>query len=468
MYKHVSLRSRTVNGRPTWRLLGPDGQPIAAFDAFAHALRKRAKNTLDSYCRHLAEFLNYLIEFSTLFAQGRQLTKLELSEAIEAYGEFLQLGVDSGNEIARAVAAQLFPSSNSKASLAPKKAAVRRFLKLSEEIRKELIEMAQIDGRANAQVDPEPLLPELSIRRDLQPYEMSAMQSNSVIASVITGGPKLINSIVMAGEIGETPYDERRAFPYDKAMELIDTMPTYRDKTQYALLAACGCRTHEALQILTEDVDVAEGTVQLVNPYDRLDHPSYRNLIAEERVALAWKGRTTKLTLLIEPFASTFFESLHRYLEREYIAHGRNDFLLQYISGPQRGAPYFLSKATTRLEAFSKACKHIGVTLPPGTGPHSLRHMYGTYLLNYFPRANGEYGLPVPLVQQLMGHANLKSTLKYARYDKDLLKLEIQNANQVIFGNGTPKSLLELKLEALESQVAKIRTQIEQEAIAHG
>ena len=174
------------------------------------------------------------------------------------------------------------------------------------------------------------------------------------------------------------------------------------------------------------------------------------------------------MTLLIEPFASKFFESLKGYLDHERIAHGRHDFVFQYITGEQRGMPYFMSAASTRLEPFHKICTRIGVDLPRGTAAHSLRHMYGTYLLNYFPRASGDYGLPAPMVQQLMGHASLKSTLKYARYDQDLLKLEIENANRVLFSNGVPKKLIHLKLAALEFQVTKIRNQLNQEAISHG
>lgn len=135
MYKNVSLRARTVDGLPTWKLLGPDGRPIAAFDAFANLLRREPKNTRDSYCRHIAEFIDYLVEVSAQFASDRQLTKLELSEAIEAYGDYLRLGADAGSHIARSVAAQLPPGANSAASLVPKKSAVRRFLRLSEEVR---------------------------------------------------------------------------------------------------------------------------------------------------------------------------------------------------------------------------------------------------------------------------------------------------------------------------------------------
>lgn len=469
MYKNVSLRRRTLNGKPTWLLLGPDARPVDAFDAFAHSLRNGPKNTLDSYCRHLAEFMDYLIEVSVVVAPGRHLTKLELAEAVEAYGDYLAMGADATNDLARLVAAHLPPGKNASATLVTKKAAVRRFLNLSEEVRKELAELALLRGDATVvPIDGDPLLPGLGQRRELKPYEVRAMEANSMLAGVIADGPKLVQSVVLGGPTADTSYDERRAFPYDKVMELIDAMPTHRDKAQYALLAASGCRTHEGLQMLIEDMDVVDGTVRLVDPTSRQSHLSYRYLAPDDRAKLAWKGRTTEITLLIEPFASTFFEALQKYLELEHIPHGKHDFVFQYLSGAERGMPYFLSEASTRVERFHKVCRHVGVTLPPGTGPHSLRHMYGTYLLNYFPRANGDYGLPVPMVQQLMGHADQKSTLKYARYDKDLLKLEIQNANRVLFRHGTPKNLLELKLEVLESQIAKIRAQLKLEVISHG
>lgn len=460
MYKNVSLRSRKVDGVSAWLLLGPDGRPIAAFEAFARSLRKVPKNTRDAYCRHLAEFFDYLIEVSALFANDRQLTKLELSEAIEAYWDYLRMGADAGNQIAREVAAQMPPGANANASLVPKKAAVRRFLRLSEAVRKELAEAVLLRGGSPAKVDNMPLLPELDKRRELQPNEVRAIQANSMLAGVIAGGPKFVASVVVDDRRESITYDVQRAFPYDKVMDLVDATPSFLDKTLYSLLAASGCRTNEGLQMLMEDIDVVEGAVRLVDPMSRRGHPSYRVLTADSRDALAWKGRTTQLTLLIEPFASAFFESLQKYLELEHIPHGRHDFLFQYRFGAERGAPYFLSDSSTRLERFHKVCKHIGVILPHGTGPHSLRHMYGTYLLNYFPRSNGDYGLPVPMVQQLMGHAEVKSTLKYAKYDQDLLKLEIQNANRVLFKNGTPKQLLELKLEALEAQIFKLRMQM--------
>ncbi len=118
-----------------------------------------------------------------------------------------------------------------------------------------------------------------------------------MIAGVFPAGPKLVESVVLRGEFDDTPYDEQRAFPYDKVMELIEAMPTYWDKALYALLAASACRTYEALQVLfNDDVDVEGEVVRLVSPKSMPWHPSYRALVPAQRELLAWKGRTSNLS----------------------------------------------------------------------------------------------------------------------------------------------------------------------------
>lgn len=467
MLRHVTLRPVTRNGKSSWLLLGSDGRPIEAFTAFVLSMRHSRPNTRKAYSRHVAEFLDYLIEASLFIGQGRQLTSLELSETIEAWGDYLVHGTEAGPDIAKAVAASLPPGANAAATVTLKKAALRRFLKLSEAVRKQMEELAHL--HVGISIASTPLLVGTGDRRELTRFERSALNSNSMIAGVVAGGPKFIDQVVLGKGTQAVKYEEARAFPYDKVMDLLDVMPSARDKALYALLAASGARTHEALQLLLDDdVDIEAGTLRLVDPFSRLRHPSYLALTALERDHLWWKGRATDLTLLIEPFASTFFEALHVYLSAEHIPHGKHDFLFQYGDrNKRRGLPFFLSDVRTRLEVFDRACDRVGVRLPPKTGPHSLRHMYGTYTLNYFPRSNGDYGLPVPMVQQLMGHADVKQTLKYARFDKDLLKLELQHANNVLFRHGTPKRLVELKLEALDFQVARIRDQLANETSAH-
>jgi hypothetical protein len=88
------------------------------------------------------------------------------------------------------------------------------------------------------------------------------------------------------------------------------------------------------------------------------------------------------------------------------------------------------------------------------------------YLLNYLPRIDGGHGLNIDVVQQVLGHTDLRSTQKYARHDHDLIEAELRFANAMVFGRGTTKSLAQMKLEALNSQVLKLKAELESERLA--
>jgi integrase len=137
--------------------------------------------------------------------------------------------------------------------------------------------------------------------------------------------------------------------------------------------------------------------------------------------------------------------------------------VIQYLEGQDRGRPYFLCADSTRSQAFAQA---VARTVPSdaadGLSVHSLRHMYGTYLLNYLPRSDGTYGLPIGLVKQLMGHASISSTSVYARHDLDLIEAELEYANSLVLG-GTTKSFNEMKLQALQGKVAQVEAAITNE-----
>jgi integrase len=451
------------DGKTSWRLLGPAGLPLDSFSAFADSLmRKHPFNTRATYCRHLAEFFDYLYEASAALQAAepqQRFTRLVLQEIVEAYDDYLVLGSASGKRVAVLVDSSKPSPRHAPATSALMHAPVRKFLRLSEQLRKEMEEMAR-EGLTSSGAASSPLLQGFESSVGASPQQRRAMSAASMIAGVISGGPRLLRAAVLPTVSPQVPYEESRAFPFDSIGGFINELPTYRDKTLYALLAASGCRMHEALQLLFDDVDVAAGTVALRDPRLRAGHPSYLALSTAEREKLAWKGRTTEKTLLIEPFASQFFANLEHYLREEYTPHGLHRFVFQYMKERQAGRPYFLSVASSRLETFRKAVAATGIEAHV-RGPHSLRHAYGTYLLNYFPRLNGDYGLPVPLVQQLMGHANVKSTLKYARHDQDLMKLELQHANAMVFIGATPKSIVRLKLDALNAQVRKVQEELD-------
>jgi integrase len=458
MLKNVTLLDSQKDGKATWRLLGPNGLPLDSFSAFADSLiRKHAFNTRLAYCRHLADFLDYLFEAAaalTVENPGQRFTRALLRRVIEAYDAYLVFGGSSGNEIARLVNSSRPSPRHSATTSALMHAPLRKFLKVSEALRMEMEEMTR-EGLRSDVVDPQPLLPDLTAVVPVSGPQRQAMAATSMIAGVISGGPKLLHSAVLPTVSPQVAYQDSRAFPYDAIGKFIDQLPTYRDKTLHSFMAASGCRCHEALQLLMDDINFDEREVALRDPSLRPNHPSYLALRPEERDRLAWKGRTTERTLLIEPFAQMFFVNMEHYLRTEYIPHGQHRFLFQYLRGGMEGRPYFLSAASSRLQVFKRAAADVGVE-DQVHGPHSLRHAYGTYLLNYFPRINGDYGLPLSLVRQLMGHANVKSTMKYARHDEELLRIELQHANAMVFNGAEPKPLLQLKLEALNSQVRKL------------
>jgi integrase/recombinase XerD len=465
--KNVTLLGTEKDGRQSWRLLDPEGKPLAAFDAFANSLlRKHSINTRRSYCRHLAEFFDYLYEAALhLEQQTDKLTidAIQLIDIIESYDDYLVYGEISGNKIAQKVHSAMPSPHVSRSSSSTKHASIRKFLHLSERIRQQLIEFANA-GLIEANLDKKPLVDGVGIKRALTSLERRAIIGTSMLAGVISGGAKLLNKTIFPTSSYHSGYSHNRAYPFDQIPALIESMPTYRDKTLYALCAASGCRISEALQLLWDDVEVTNRSICLIDPKSRPNHTSYQALNQKQRDSLVWKGRATEKTLLIEPYCSMFFELLQSYLKNEYIPHGQHRFVFQYDFVGHKGLPYFLSAASSRREVFLNAVKKQNLPADfVGRGPHSLRHMYGTYLLNYFPRPNGTYGLPVGVVQKLMGHSNIKSTERYARHDSDLIEAELVYANNMIFKNGQTKPLNVIKKEILLSKLLIVEEHIKQD-----
>ncbi|MGL6288978.1 tyrosine-type recombinase/integrase [Aeromonas hydrophila] len=61
---------------------------------------------------------------------------------------------------------------------------------------------------------------------------------------------------------------------------------------------------------------------------------------------------------------------------------------------------------------------------------HSLRHFYGYWLLNFHRTADG-HSFSLLEVQNMMGHANIESTKKYAVTDKIVAQEKMRLANLV-------------------------------------
>lgn len=457
MFKSVTLLESHRNGKHSWRLLDPEGRPIPAFDVFAKTLERQSINTRKSYLRWLAEFFDFIFEAAASSPASEAVSHDDLVAIIEAYDDYLVLGGDSGNPIAQRVNRSTPSPRISKASSATKHAAIRRFLKLSERLRKQILELTN-NGLMSGSASEHSLIPGLGERRTLTALERQHMVRNSLIAACVSKGPQLIEDVALPSFTSEILYKHERAFPFDRVGDVLSHMKTYRDKALYALCAASGCRISEALQLLWDDINTVEQTVRLVDPKTRPHHHSYLTLLPIERDKLVWKGRSNPMTLLIEPFSSMFFKSLASYLRHEYIPHGKHNFIFQYTHRGRAGHPYFLASASSRNGVLSRAIKQSG--LIGVEGAHSFRHMYGTYLLNYFPRPDGTYGLPLGIVQKLLNHKQIKDTEKYAQYDKDLYEAELNYANMMVYKNGDTTSLNELKRNALLKKLLDLESEL--------
>ena len=82
----------------------------------------------------------------------------------------------------------------------------------------------------------------------------------------------------------------------------------------------------------------------------------------------------------------------------------------------------------TMLETMHAAYQRAGVTVPASdTGEtmpwHSLRHTFGTELAGA--------GVPLPVIQRLMGHADIKTTMRYVTVNADQMDAAIAS----VFGN---------------------------------
>jgi integrase len=471
MLRHFSLIKEPYESGTRFRLRGPDGNALRSFDIFIQTLKRRAaQNTQLVYPRALAEFIDY--SYDAVLLQRREskrfhLTQTALSDVVESYHEYLVYGKKSGNRIAKLVAKVRPSPMNAVGTSAVKHAALRYFLKLSNRLGKEMAELVESGVKGFELVQQDGLLwvgPELVDRERPTRPQRAGLTANSMMAAVIAGSARQLPRALGPSVSFEAYFDEERMFPLPDIARFINASSSARDRAYHALLAACGCRAHEALQLLWEDIDMKTAAVQLVSPDRRAHHPSYLTLLPDERAQLAWKGRATSSTVMLEPFRSMFFDALVDYRKHEYDHSVADGFVFQYfrparLTTSAQVRPYFLSAHSSRSETFHRTCRRSGIAAPVH-GVHAFRHSYATYALNYFPRPDGSFGLPIAEVQQLLGHAQLKDTKKYARLDRDLIEAELEYSNNYIFGAGTPKSVRQLKLAAMEAQVERLKKEI--------
>jgi integrase len=164
--------------------------------------------------------------------------------------------------------------------------------------------------------------------------------------------------------------------------------------------ASTGLRQSELLGLRWRDVDRDAHRIRVRNAFVRGEHSS--------------RGKSDLSTRRSVPVADVLLAELDRWRARTAFS-GEDDLVLAH---PETGKPIDRTKVTRR---FQKACADAGV---PVVRFHDLRHTFATQLA-----ARGE---PLRLIQELLGHADLKTTQIYAHYAPSARELETVNR---IFGS---------------------------------
>ncbi|EPI5804386.1 tyrosine-type recombinase/integrase [Vibrio parahaemolyticus] len=417
-----------------------------------------ANNTIELYTGHVSRFLDFLYELRTVSIQHN--VDVEPSKVFRLYQDFLTLGKRSSSELICQIAKNI--GKDNETSFTSIASGIEASLSLFMEIR-------TFDN------EDDTFHKAITYKHNISHRQLSLMVKNSWFeASKRSFGNRKQSKIKLfkravrkhnrATLKALTKEKASKSFPIEKSVQFFSNagispascFSEVRDFLLYALLAATGVRTSEALQITVDDIDWEERTVSIISPSERRNS----GLTQKETEALADKGRATALTFMIQPFAHIFWSYLKIYMENYYKENVNHRFLFQKANG----RPFFSSNRSERSKNLKKYLRNFDITLSH-LGLHSFRHTYAFYTLNYFPivdengEPTGRQGLPMAYVKLLMGHQNMSSTEVYAKQDTDLIEFMLSAANSYIRNNCI--SLRDLAIEYYDRQLAELEREIQ-------
>jgi len=449
MSKNILLLEGVKNGYVFYKLACPDEALCDFFDDWSYQLSlKYSKNTVESYSRATAAFLDYILEVEVI---NKGLTPILLRDAISSYESFRIFGIESESSVASSAATHLQMKPLNGSSFQVHYAAINNFIEANENFRESLLllESSGIkdSGKASniAIYQTGSSAINFNVRKNIK--------QSSWFAGCIAGGAKKIKnkalsiksiapSVIYSSDEG----GDQKTFPFDRAKELILSTSNLRDRCLWALIAATGCRISEALSILIDDIDLKSKKIRIIPPIERQSLLS-KYLSERELNGVSHKGRISPETYPIRPFITIFWTALSNYMESMYKRGANHRFLFQ----KQNGEPY-VNCYRSALESFQKASIEMTSTK---YSFHSLRHMYGYYLKNWAPNSDGGNGFALNDVRIFMGHKDIETTRRYAR--DDVLKLNaLVNYSNALQSQGLFTTVSDQKIKMLEKEIKRL------------
>jgi len=184
----------------------------------------------------------------------------------------------------------------------------------------------------------------------------------------------LVSTPKLAKKLPRVPTIEEMNSVLDSAMPEVAAFPE-RDHVMFELLYGCGIRNSELIGINLDDIRVSN-----------------------EAILIRGKGKKERYV----PFGDSVKRALAVYLPVRQRALAACKKSTNALLINQRGG-----RLTTR--SVGRIIKKIAVAkgLPPDVHPHTLRHAFGTHML--------EEGADLRAIQEMLGHERLSTTQRYTQ-----------------------------------------------------
>jgi site-specific recombinase XerD len=175
----------------------------------------------------------------------------------------------------------------------------------------------------------------------------------------------------------------------DQVRAFLETLDRYRDLSLAYLMLFCGLRSHEVLALRIHDID-ANNQSLLVN------------------------GKGSKQRMVpLPPIACT---TIAGYLRCERPRQCLTERVFVILRGSRRGSPMTLAGLRSLFRNRRKRQARLR-----NANPHRLRHTYGADM--------ARAGIGIPVLQRLMGHSDVETTLRYINLSFEDVAREFQQAS---------------------------------------
>lgn len=207
-------------------------------------------------------------------------------------------------------------------------------------------------------------------------------------------GPSRIKSASKVLHV-KSPQKMAMPIPNDVLRHFFTKLRSFRDQAIASLMLLCGLRCIEVINLKIHDIDL-------------------------NRFELHILGKGGKERIL--PFSSQVKLALERYFffERHKDAHNSCFVVLK---GPRRGSP-MKPETIRKIFRYRRAIPEL-----KDANPHRFRHTFCTSLIRE--------RVPLPVVQKLMGHADIETTLIYTHLSLEDIHAEYQKAIESIAGDAS-------------------------------